>query len=344
MDLEGWREMIPKILGFLERLFPGDELNKVLEMLGALVIPSYVRKIWLIVGPPGVGKSVFKELLLKIFEPASSSFSLDWIAESEFNYPLLGKLVNISSEGARSLINARGVERLKRYSGEETITFEEKYHPAINGRNIIKMVFLLNEYPQFEYLDEAFLDRLYIIETTEEKVKEPKPEPQILRELLGEKDAFAAFILWCMRRLLKEGFLQFKHDRELEEKKELFAYALNPVAQWIQEECVREGRTERKTLYAAYLKWAQEKAKPIIPNKQFYSMLRTLGYLDKKIKGECYFTNLSLKAEQHKTPIGSFLKHTACEKCGATGAYMITREDGTHYLCPKCLENWPGNL
>ena len=341
MDLEGWRQMIPKTLEFLERLFPEKEIDKVLEMLGALVIPSYVRKIWLIIGPPGVGKSVFKEFLLEVFKPASSSFSLDWITESEFNFPLLGKLINISSEGARSLISAKGIERLKRYSGEETIHFEEKYRPPLIGRNIIKMVFLLNEYPQFQYLDEGFLDRLYIIETTTEKVKEPKPEPQILKALLEEKDAFAAFLLWCMKRLLKEGYLQFKHDFELEEKKELFAYALNPVAQWIKEECVREGRTERKELYAAYLKWAQINAKPAISDKHFYNMLRSLGFTERKTKGEYFFENLRLKQAGEESRI---LKHTACEKCGRIGVRQIVREDGVHYLCENCLRNWEGNL
>lgn len=348
-NLDDWKRLIPKTLEFLERLFPENEFGKVLEMLGALAVPSYVRKIWLIIGPAGVGKTVFKELLLEVFKPASSSFSLDWIAESEFNYPLLGKLVNISSEGARSLISVRGIERLKRYSGEENIHFEEKYQPPFMGRNIMKMVFILNEYPQFQYLDEAFLDRLYVIEATAEKVKEPKPEPQVLRELLREKDAFASFILWCMKKLMEEGYLQFRYDLGLDEKKELFAYALNPVAQWIKEECVREGRMERKTLHAAYQRWAQENAKPVMSDKQFYSMLRTLGFMERKIKGERMFEGLSLKQigekpAQQKKPVTLFLEHTACERCGRIGVHMIMREGEKHYLCESCLAEWDGPL
>jgi hypothetical protein len=339
MKIKDWKDKIPKTMEFLQRLFPNEEFNKVLEMLGALVIPSYVRKIWLIIGPPGVGKTVLKEFLLDVFKPAASSYSLDWITTSEFNFQLLGKLVNISSEGARSLISVNGIERLKRYSGEESIHFEEKYRPPLMGRNIIKMVFMLNEYPQFQYLDEAFLDRLYLIDTTSEAIKEQKPEPHVLKELLEERDTFVTFILWCMRNLLKERYINFKHDLTLDEKKELFTQVLNPVVSWIEEKCDKEGKTERKTLYAAFLKWAQENSKPIMSDKQFYSMLRSLGYTDRKIKGEWFFMNLKLKEPESKTLI-----HTKCEKCGKLGARPIMREDGIHYLCHECLTKWEGNL
>jgi len=39
-----------------------------------------------------------------------------------------------------------------------------------------------------------------------------------------------------------------------------------------------------------------------------------------------------------------FLPHTACEKCGAIGSYMVVRETGSHYLCEKCLRDWEGSL
>ena len=298
LELDFWKEVTPRFIGFLERLFPEDNFNKALEMLGSILIPSVIRRIFLVIGPPNVGKSTLKEILSNVLGKICSNLGLEEVAESRFNWGLLGKLVNISTEGAGIIISERGLLALNRLTGDETITFEQKYRPRIEAKNYLKLIFLLNEPPIFKKLDDAIIDRLYLIDTTEEPITNPKPMKQVLKEYLEEKNEIIHFLLWCMVKLLgPEGTLNYKHDIPLEDKRTLLIEMSNPIYEFIEECCDRIGREERKVLYSAFTKWARENGKRSMSRNAFYNYMRSLGFIEVKKGGEWYFKGVSLKRE-----------------------------------------------
>ena len=308
LDLNYWRSQCPKFLSLIERLFSGENFDRCLEMLGSILIPSVLRRIFLVVGPPGVGKSTFAEVLVRSLKGLCTTVNLEAIAESRFNWDLMGKLVNISAEGSYVFVDRRGIARLNRLSGDATLVFERKYHDRVEGPNYLKLIFLLNDLPLFSSVDEALLDRLYIIETVEERVGEPKPVEEVVKEVLKEREQIIHFLLWCSYQLTKDGYVRFQHDIPLDQKKELLLQSMNPVAQWVEERCATspEAVESRKRLYSDYESWAKERGKLVLSKAMFYSTLRGLGYKEVRRHGEYYFKGLRLREEREGEGLEAF--------------------------------------
>jgi len=300
IDIEYFEEQIPKFLAFLKRLFPKSEFNKALEMLGTILIPSVVRRIFIVLGPPGVGKSTFASILSEVLgKNICSQTSLERIVNSRFNYNLRGVLVNISTEGKHLFIKSRGIIILNRLTGDRTIVYEEKFKKAVEGENRLKFLFLMNQLPMFEELDPALLERLYIIFTTEEEIGKRKPLEIVLREMKDEFPKIFEFLLWCTYRVFSDGYLNYQHDLPIEEKRGLLLKTMNPVSQFINACCKLEGREKRKILYAHYLNWARENDQHPLTHRGFYNIMRSLGYIETIIHGEYYFKGISLKENKH---------------------------------------------
>ncbi|MEM1625666.1 MAG: DUF5906 domain-containing protein [Candidatus Nezhaarchaeales archaeon] len=302
MTLEDWEEEVPKFISLLKRLFPEElEFKKCLEMLGALLIPSVVRKIFVIQGDPRIGKSTFVSVLSHCFKGCFSHVPLTELGD-KFNYQLLGKFANISSEASDVLLDVKLMSALNRLVGEPIIAFEEKYRPRILARNMLKIVVVTNNLPMLTKFDEAFIDRLYIIRATGKLIEEERAMNALMREAMEEKEGVIHFVLWNMMNVYEPstGKLKFKYDLPLEEKKELLLRELNPVNEWIEECCVRSGYEERKTLYASYYEWSRRSGRIILSKQQFYSVLRSLGFIETRIHGADCFKGLSLKPEARR--------------------------------------------
>ena len=297
LDVGFWESQCPKFLSLIKRLFPGENFDKCLEMLGSILIPSPLRRAFFVVGPPGVGKSTFASVLIKTLKGLCSCASLEDIAESRFNWDLMGKLVNISTEGSHIFISERGLARLNRLTGDDTLKFERKYHDRVDGPNYLKLIFLLNEFPLFKRIDDALLERLYIIETTEEAIQEPRPMVDVVKDILTEREQIIHFMLWCTYQLTKDGYVKFRHDMTVEQKKELLLESMNPVNRWIEEECEMDPNASenRKLLYSSYEMWAQRTGAIKLPQSAFYATLRSLGFREARRHGEYYFKGLRLR-------------------------------------------------
>ena len=297
LDLSFWEAQCPKFLSLIKRLFPGENFNRCLEMLGSILIPSVLRRIFFVIGPPGVGKSTFAEVLVRALKGVCSTSSLEDLVESRFNWDLMGKLVNISTEGSYVFVDKKGIARLNRLTGDATLRFEKKYRNAVYGPNYLKLIFLLNELPLFHHVEEALLDRIYIIETTEEKVGEPRSIEAVVRDVLAEREQIIHFMLWCSYNLMPDGHVRYRHDMDVEEKRELLLSSMNPVNQWIDEECERDPNASenRKLLYSSYEMWAKRRGRPVMSKTAFYATLRSLGFREVKRFNEYYFKGLRLR-------------------------------------------------
>ena len=298
LDLDYWEERIPKFLAHLRRLFPDDlNFNRSLEMLGSILIPSVIRRVFFVIGPPEVGKSTLKEALSTVLGPkVCRSVGLDQIVGpgGRFNMSLYGALVDVSTEGSGVLISAQGSTILNRLTGDATLAFEAKHKPMFTGKNYLKLIFLLNELPTFKKLDDAIVDRVYLIETTDQPVENPRPAEEVLAEILEEKDGVIAFLLWATHKLLgKDHILRWEYDSPLDDKREVLLKATNPVYQFLEVATTQGGRVERKVLYASYIAWARKEGRTQFSRTAFYSLMRTL-YPEAKVKGERYFNGLTL--------------------------------------------------
>jgi len=146
---------------------------------------------------------------------------------------------------------------------------------------------------------DAFIDRLSVIFVG--KPEDFKPVKDIA-ERIPKAESFA-FLLWCRWQLEqgegRESGWELRR-RSAEELLELLLEAQSPVYRFLVERCVKDpqARVERKELYAAYVEWLKEQGVTAVPPRdQFYMQIRSMGFVERKWKGEYYFFGLRLARE-----------------------------------------------
>ena len=283
----------PKFDSFLTRLF-GDRKKAIWEALGTILFPYYVRKMFIIKGPPGIGKSALLSVIELIFGEFCSRFPLEEIANGRWQGYLKGYLVNVSSEEPRNFLR---IDMLKRVTGESSLWGDIKYKPPVKYPNILTLIFALNELPKFEKIDDpALLERLYIIPTNDsEEAKIDKPDRQFAEKLVKEEgEHILYYIIACYEWFRKKDYI-YEYDIDDEEKYNLLLMSMSNVYQWIEEELeidpiqYRDVKIKGTELYNRYLKWCSERKEEPEGRNAFYNILTSKGALRIRKDNQVWF-------------------------------------------------------
>ncbi|MHA1589092.1 MAG: DUF5906 domain-containing protein [Candidatus Njordarchaeales archaeon] len=288
--------LAPNFDAFLDRLF--ENKKQAWEILGKILYPQYVRKLFLIVGPPNVGKSTFLTILKLIFGKLCSSYSLTFIAQGTWLGYLRGKLLNVSSEEPDRFLD---VDVLKRLTGEEYLFGNIKFKNPVEWPNIVTLIFALNNLPKFKKIDEAFIDRLYIALCKDEEIESPDRE-WAKKLVKKEGQGIVHYIIACHEWFKRSGY-KFRYDIDYDKKIDLLMQAMSNVYEWAKEELeigiqYRDVRIKGTKLYDAYFRWCQERGQKPEGRNTFYAILTSLGAV-KVIKHKTvYFRCVWLKSAQ----------------------------------------------
>ncbi|MHC1628072.1 MAG: DUF5906 domain-containing protein, partial [Candidatus Nezhaarchaeales archaeon] len=280
MGYDDFKKMAPRFFELFEHVFDNEgSRDQAIEMLGATLITSPVRKLFLLIGERGTGKTTFLTVLDKVFDPAFANVEFSKITNPEWrwNYALLRALINTSAE--RSEVIARSPDRIKQLVGEYYLDYEAKHRNPIRGRNITTHIFALNQPPLFPHYGD-FIESLYIIFTTEKRIEKPRKMGNVVNEIVGsEKNAIAHFIIWCYYQLTRDGYMNFKHDMSEEEKRDYLIREGNPIALFLKKECVVEPRRKEKglKLYERFCEFCKREGHKPPSLVKFYAILRSMG-------------------------------------------------------------------
>ncbi|MCS7105617.1 MAG: DUF5906 domain-containing protein [Thermofilaceae archaeon] len=291
------REKAPTFLKLLSNMFPTEkERAQVREAFGALFLPKPVRAAFIIVGEPGIGKSVMADALKNVLGEYAAALDFEALFSSEGKKivgELAGRYANIVSESARNMLSRR--ELFKRLTGDIEIDVEVKYRRPFRTRNYCKHYIFSNELPLFEKIDPPTLERMYIIECT--GTRPENPNPNLREELAKEKKGIFLWLLVNLHYFLKKG-CKFEHKPSTEDVEQLVSRAASPVLEFIEMYC-ETGPGYRETgedLYTAYLQYAKLKGdlRPVGRN-MFYNALRAAGYSSYKSTGATWFRGIRLQ-------------------------------------------------
>ncbi|RLE93240.1 MAG: hypothetical protein DRJ96_10215, partial [Thermoprotei archaeon] len=267
------------------------------EMLGSILFEGVLRKAWIVVGDPGIGKSVIADALKWALGDLAASISLERLFGREnrlVSGELAGKYVNITSESPAQML--RAVEFFKQLTGDEILYGEVKYRRPFRFRNRCKLITFANELPLFSHIDDAVLERLYVIESDGRPPERPDPS---LRLRIRERELKYVFmhVLWCYKELEEREF-RLEHAPSKEYVRELLVERATLLSDFVEEECERgEGFMEKGTrLYEAYLEWCRGAGvtKPLGRNT-FYAQLRYMGFKSIMKDKTTYFMGLRLR-------------------------------------------------
>jgi energy-coupling factor transporter ATP-binding protein EcfA2 len=264
--------------------------------VGTWLSPHRHKSNTLLIGPKDAGKSTLLYVLTDPLDPLTGRVPLSHLTSKDrFPYqPLIGKWINVYSEQLTpSIKNLQAVNNLVGES--DWIYVDRKHLPGIWIRSLKSMLFASNAVPIVTSWDpstmDAFIGRLSIVFIGKPEGYEPVPG---VASSVPKAEAFA-FDLWCRKQLEEEGW-KLKRRSE-EELLELLLEAQSPIYRFLAERCARDpqARVERKRLYEAFVDWLKERGVTAVPTRdQFYMQIRSIGFLERKWKGEYYFFGLRL--------------------------------------------------
>jgi len=290
-------------------VFNTEELRRqAREMIGAIFFEGVLRKAWIVVGDPGIGKSVIADALRSALGDLASSLSLVRLFGEENRLvtgELAGKYANISSESPESMLKA--VDWFKVLTGDRILYGEVKYRRPFKFRNRVKLITFCNQLPLFSRVDVAVLDRLYIIESEAESIPEESQDKDLAIKAKQELKHVFLHILWCYKELEARNFkLLYAPDRERVQDLIMERAAL--LSDFV-EACCETGEEyleKGQDIYQAYLAWCREAGivKPLGRNT-FYAQLSYMGFERIVKKRNVYFKGLKLLKEEKpvETPL-----------------------------------------
>ncbi|MCS7105568.1 MAG: DUF5906 domain-containing protein [Thermofilaceae archaeon] len=303
------REKAPTFLQLLSNMFPTEkERAQVREAFGALFLPEPVRAAFIIVGEPGIGKSVMADALKDVLGEYATALDFETLFSSEGKKivgELAGRYANIVSESARNMLTRR--ELFKRLTGDVEIDVEVKYRRPFRTRNYCKHYVFSNELPLFKKIDPSTLERMYIIECT--GTRPEKPNPNLRKELAKEKKGIFFWLLLNLHYFLKKG-CKFEHKPTTEDVERLVLQAASPISEFIETYC-ETGSSYSEAggeLYTAYLQFAKLRGdlEPLGRNT-FYNALRAHGFQSYERHHQTWFKGLRLlKTEDTRSHLADY--------------------------------------
>jgi energy-coupling factor transporter ATP-binding protein EcfA2 len=281
-----------------------EEWGYFTDATGTWLSPHRHRLVVLLVGERGSGKSSLLAVLTAPIEPLVGRVPLSKLASKErfALQPLIGKWVNVYSEKLAPTVS--NLETINNLVGEsDWVYVDRKYKPPIFIRSLKSMIFAGNAVPAVTSWEagvmDAFIDRLSVIFVGKPEGFKPVKD---IAEKVPKAESFA-FLLWCRWQLEQSEGRERGWElrrRSAEELLELLLEAQSPVYRFIAERCVRDphARVERKKLYEAYVNWLKEQGVTAVPPRdQLYMQIRSMGFVERKWKGEYYFFGLRLAEE-----------------------------------------------
>jgi putative DNA primase/helicase len=339
-------EVAPEVVDIF-RAWVGEAWPLLFEVIGYCLYPDYpFNKAFMFVGNGRNGKSTFLRLVKQVLgEENVVGLSLQDICLYRFAASeLYHRLVNVFPDIPSKPIGYAGW--FKVLTGEDTVSAPRKFRESIYFKNYAKLLFSANELPQVEDMSEAFWRRWIVLEFPNRFEDNPTFFEEAFPEEVIEKIivlSLLAFLNVYKTRAfsIKGSEADFK-EKWLRNANSIYAY----VKDGEENERLtleKEAYTPADQLYQDYVAWCEENDVEAQTKNMFTRELERLfgvAKKQKKEKGKRFYAYEGIKLLEREEE-GDF---HSCEVCGKKATTRVLREDGEHWLCGKCLEEWPENL
>lgn len=293
----------PRFTKFLEEIFAPDgetesreKATALLEMMGySLMAHARHEKFIILVGEGSNGKSV----LLAVLEKLLGKHNVAGVQPSQFDHPfqrahLHLKLANIVTEVRQGEVIADA--ELKGITSGETSTVERKFQHPFNLKPYSTCWFGTNHLPHTRDFSDALFRRALVVRFNR-KFDEQDPEnltdPHLKEELFQELPGILRMCLNAYAEALNRK--KFTEPQSCKEAKQAWRLEADQAAQFIEDACLKEGKTGSTELFQAYLTWANEQGiRQRLSQKTFSERLMRLGYIKDKTNRCMVFCGLSL--------------------------------------------------
>ena len=247
-----------KFLDDLQRNDP-QAIDFILEYMGAIfsnVFGWRYKKMLLLVGPGGSGKSKLRELIVSILgKEHSLSIDLRNLVARFGTYGLMGK--RLGGSGDVASVDLEEISVLKDLTGGDDLFAEPKGKDGTSYRYDGFLFFVSNHLPYFRGDRGQHIYQRFQIVRCEQPVPEDQRDPHLLDKMLAEKETIinvciAHFIGTVHRgyRFIDTEFMQCERDN--------YQIANNSLFTFVSSCCSRGGSTKRSMFNSIYRLWCDD--------------------------------------------------------------------------------------
>jgi putative DNA primase/helicase len=290
----------PKIMNFLyEIISDRRDIDTILDFMAyCLWREMKFHKLLLLNGEGRNGKGTLCKLITCFLGRENvSSESLDQLLNGRFSPSQLnGKLVNIDADTSKEISKKLGI--LKKLTGNDMISAEEKFKSPFNFVNHAKLIQVTNKLPEIKEDTIAIFSRLVIIDFSKTFIKNANPD--LIEELTTEEELSGLLHIMLKRlpRVLQSGISYTKSIENLEQ----YQLRMNPVKYFADNylEEVSESKVKKESVYKKYKEFCfKNKTHPKSETK-FSQELRRLGFEYRQLRDgssyrSYYWINLRMK-------------------------------------------------
>jgi putative DNA primase/helicase len=290
----------PKIMKFLyEIISDRRDVETFLDFLTYCLWPEMkFHKLLILNGEGRNGKGTLCKLITKFLGKDNvASESIDQLLGGRFSSSQLNrKLVNIDADVSKEISKKTGI--LKKLTGNDMISAEEKYKPPFTFVNYAKLILVCNELPEIKEDTIAIFSRLVIIDFSKTFIK--NANPNLIDELTTEEElsGLLNIVLKRLPRVLKSGISYTKSIENLEQ----YQLRMNPVKYFADNylQKVSESKIKKETVYNKFKEYCyKHKITPKPENKVSQDMIK-MGYEYRQLRDgssfrSYYWINLRMK-------------------------------------------------
>lgn len=264
------------VMDKLIREWVGDKYIKTAyEIIAYCCLADYpIHLIFCLVGCGRNGKSKFLGLINKFIGSDNiCSTELDVLLDSRFeSFKLYKKLVCSMGETNFGVLSKTSL--LKKLTGQDLIGFEFKNKRPFDDYNYAKIIISSNSLPTTEDTSEGFYRRWLIID-----FPNIFPEGKDILDTIPKQEYsnLAKKVINILPKLLKVA--KFTHQGSIEERRERYIMASNPLSLFIEFACKREYEAFMRysELYIAYRQYLNEIKRRAISYREFNDVLALEG-------------------------------------------------------------------
>jgi putative DNA primase/helicase len=251
-----------KIIGFLYDIMSPEDVEVFLDFLAYCLWRQYKFNYWLLLHGAGFnGKSILLNLIEAFLGKGNvSGETLDRLLHERFAVAqLYGKMANVDADVSPDVIfNNTGI--LKKLTGNDLHTGEEKFKPPFKFVNNAKLIFSCNKIPETDDQTDAFFRRLIIINLTTQFFGD-KEDFDLIQKLTvdGELTILLHEILSRLPRILREG-LRKTTNESIAENYDKYTKGSNPVKAFYEKAIGPQagGRVPKVEMLEHYYRFCRE--------------------------------------------------------------------------------------
>lgn len=296
------RDLVPNILPFepgkstqtpiIDRLFeewvgPRDAIT-LKEIAAYCFYRDYpFHNAFVFIGIGSNGKSCYLQLLKNLIGVENSTTSdLSLLEENAFeSYNLYKQLACFINETTYE--EMKSLKHLKLLTGQDLIGFQAKHKNTVHEMNYAKLLIATNSLPSIQDESDGMMRRWFIIDFPNQF---NTGEDVLARIPQEEYENFTRYCIEALPALLARK--HFTYDMSIDERRERFYLASNPLPSFIKEHCEPTDKTDEYCHYnefmVRYRGWLREKKRRQVGYRELRDALMNSGYVVERIH---YFSN-----------------------------------------------------